>query len=187
MDNDPKQVRLARRDDLDHILAVHRDAFGGEEGIAIARLVEEMLADPTAEPIYSFVAESKQTIVGHVLFTSVKIESKNTDVATAQILAPLAVARDRQGEGIGTQLVKEAFQHPTATGIQLVFVLGYPDYYSRFGFITAGVCGFQAPYPIPEKNADAWMVLDLEPDAAKPFAGTVQCCEALDHQKYWVE
>ncbi|WP_147871321.1 hypothetical protein [Stieleria maiorica] len=39
----------------------------------------------------------------------------------------------------------------------------------------------------PKKNADAWMVLELEADAAKSFDGTVKCCEALNHQKYWVE
>lgn len=189
MNTDAIQVRPARSDDRDRILALHLDAFGDAEGPVIASLVEEMLDDPTAEPIYSFVAESEKKVVGHVLFTFVTIEpaSDSNDGANAQILAPLAVARDLQGEGIGTQLVKDALIQLAASGCQFVFVLGYPKYYSRFGFVPAGVRGFHAPYPIPEKNADAWMVVELQADAVESFNGTVKCCKALDQQKYWVE
>ena len=189
MNTDAIQVRQARSDDRDRILALHLDAFGDDEGPVIVSLLEEMLDDPTAEPIYSFVAESEKNVVGHVLFTSVTIEPArdSNDGANAQILAPLAVTRDLQGKGIGTQLVNEALLTLSAAGVQVVFVLGYPKYYSRFGFVPAGVRGFQAPYPIPEKNADAWMVVELQADAVESLEGTVKCCAALDHQKYWVE
>ena len=189
MNTDAIQVRPARSDDRGRILAVHLDAFGVDEGPVIVSLLQEMLDDPTAEPMHSFVAESYDEIVGHVLFTSVTIESASvsTDGVTAQILAPLAVPSELRGKGIGTHLVKESLQLLAASGAQLVFVLGYPGYYSRFDFVPAGARGLQAPYPIPEKNEDAWMVLELEADSAKLFDGTVKCCEALSHQKYWVE
>lgn len=189
MNTDAIQVRLARTDDRDRILAVHLDAFGDDEGPVIATLLEEMLDDPTAEPIHSVVAESNDEIVGHVLFTSVIIEpaSGSADTVTAQILAPLAVPSELHGKGIGTDLVEVALQQLAASGVQLVFVLGYPKYYSRFGFVPAGVLGFHAPYPIPQKNADAWMVLELEADAIKSVEGTIKCCQALGHRKYWIE
>ena len=189
MNTDAIQVRPARSDDRDRILAVHLDAFGNDEGPVIVRLLEEMLDDSTAEPIHSFVAESNDEIVGHVLFTSVTIKSASgsTHPVTAQILAPLAVPSDLHGKGIGTCLVEEALQQLAASGVQLVFVLGYPNYYSRFGFLPAGARGLQAPYPIPGKNADAWMVLELVADAIKSFDGTIKCCKALSHQKYWAE
>jgi predicted N-acetyltransferase YhbS len=189
MNTDAVQVRQAASDDRDRILAVHHDAFGDDEGPVIVSLVEEMLEDPTAEAIYSFVAESEKKVVGHVLFTSVTTEpaSGTNDGATSQILAPLVVARDLQGKGIGTQLVKNALLQLAASGFQFVFVLGYPKYYSRFRFVPAGVRGFHAPYPITEKNADAWMFVKLQADAAESFEGTVKCCASLDHQKYWVE
>ena len=44
------------------------------------------------------------------------------------------------------------------SGVELVFVLGHPDYYPRHGFKPAGALGFEAPYPIPDKNVNAWMV-----------------------------
>jgi len=36
--------------------------------------------------------------------------------------------------------------------IDLVPVLGHPEYYSSYGFKPAGNLGFDAHYPIPEKN-----------------------------------
>lgn len=184
MNSSSFEIRSAKNEDHERILSVHRDAFGAEEGEVIANLVAEMLVDPSARPVHSFVAEKRDQIVGHVLFTAVRIEPSEV---SAQILAPLAVARDHQGSGIGTKLVQKAFVDLQSNGVELEFVLGYPDYYSRFGFLPAGVRGFQAPYPILPENADAWMVKELKPGAIERYAGTVGCCNALDHPRYWQE
>jgi len=72
-------------------------------------------------------------------------------------------------------------------GVELVFVLGHPSYYPRFGFRPAGVRGFRAPYPIPDENADAWMVKELKPGVMERFAGTVECASVLMHPAYWIE
>lgn len=92
--------RLATPEDRDQILSVHRDAFGGE-GEIISSLVAEMLDDPTAEPVHSFVAKHGDAIVAHVLFKAVRIETREV---SAQILAPLAVSTERQRCGLGTRL-----------------------------------------------------------------------------------
>ena len=72
-------------------------------------------------------------------------------------------------------------------GSELVFVLGHPEYYPRFGFRPAGVLGLSAPYPILEKNADAWMVLALCEGVIGNVRGTVRCAHSLDKEEYWVE
>mgnify|MGYP001815791934 FL=1 len=185
MNSNAVHIRVSSDQDRHRILAVHRSAFGDDEGPVIARLVEEMLDDPSGEPILSLVAELDNELVGHVLFTSAEIEPGNQ--ASARILAPLAVTRDHHGQGIGSRLVQEGFKRLAETGVELVFVLGYPDYYSRFGFLPAGVRGFHAPYPILPKNADAWMVHELTPGAIARREGTVRCSNALDHAQYWQE
>ena len=151
----------------------------------IANLVEEMLKDPSGEPMFSLVAELGDQLAGHVLFTSATVESHSE--VTAQLLAPLAVTRAQQDKGVGGRLVDDGLERLKKAGVELVFVLGYPDYYSRFGFVPAGVRGFQAPYPILPKNADAWMVRELAPGAIDQYAGTVRCSNALDHPQYWQE
>ena len=99
-------IRRAEDADLVGILGVHKSAFGGRQGEEIAELVVGLLADESAIPLFSFVAEVQGAIVGHVLFTSVRVQGASRSVS-AQILAPLGVSRLHQGRGIGQLLVSE--------------------------------------------------------------------------------
>ncbi|WP_197722796.1 GNAT family N-acetyltransferase [Sulfurivermis fontis] len=120
-------VRFATADDHAAVRVVHATAFGLTEGPEIVGLVEGLLADATARPLYSLVAERGGEVVGHVLFTAVGIQPADPDVS-AQVLAPLAVLPQAQGKGVGGALVKEGLRWLAAAGVDLVFVLGYSDY-----------------------------------------------------------
>jgi predicted N-acetyltransferase YhbS len=180
------KIRKAREQDRDSILAVHMNAFGVGDGEVIAKLVDEMLDDASGEPMLSLVAETEVEPVGHLLFTSARIEPDLGQVS-ARILAPLAVVQNRQRQGIGGRLIQAGLRQLEELGVDLVFVLGYPDYYSRFGFKPAGIQGLQATYPIPPQNVDAWMVTELTPGTIENCKGTVRCSKALDHPRYWIE
>ena len=108
-----------------------------------------------------------------------------TDRAT--ILAPLGITASHQKQGIGGKLIEVGAAHLTERGTELIFVLGWPDYYSRFGFTPAGAQGFGAPYPIDDVNADAWIVRELSPGAMERYAGTIRCADALDREELWRE
>ena len=73
------------------------------------------------------------------------------------------------------------------TGVELVFVLGHPEYYPRHGFKPAGVHGFEAPYPIPDKHANAWMVQELHPGVIGNVNGKVICADMLNQPEHWRE
>lgn len=169
--------------DLTSILTIHKLAFNGDNE---ANLVRQLLQDESAKPFLSFMAIKDNQRVGHILFTKVSLENCSTEIS-AQILAPLAVIPDYQKQGIGSFLVKKGLQQLKAQGCELVFVLGYPEYYSRFGFQPAGKLGFSAPYPIPEKHSDAWMVMALMPNLIGLVHGQVKCAKSLDKPEYWQE
>lgn len=179
-------VRFAAAEDRAAILGIHEAAFGSAEGPVIVTLVTDLLDDITARPLHSLVAEADGRVVGHVLFTTVKIRPGGGAVS-AQILAPLAVVPGQQGKGVGGALVKEGLRQLAAAGVALVFVLGYPDYYSRFGFRPARALGFAAPYPIPVAHDAAWMVLELRPGVIGRVRGRVQCAAALNDPRHWRE
>ena len=127
-----------------------------------------------------------RTLIGHVLFTRVRIFGSRKP-ACAHILAPLAVMPERQRQDVGTQLVKRGLALLEESGCELVFVLGHPEYYPRFGFQPAGRVGFSAPYPIPEENSEAWMVLELATGGMTHVHGKVQCAAALNKPEHWHE
>ena len=181
---------------INPILNIHRQAFGETAGPVIAGLVADLFQDESARPGLSLVATDKNPdqapaqgdagILGHILFTRARIMGTRLPVS-AMLLAPLAVSPEVQGRGIGQALIRDGLDRLRASGVDLVFVLGHPGYYPKAGFTPAGVRGFSAPYPIPEKDAGAWMVRDLGTGLLGWIKGTVQCARALDRPEHWRE
>ena len=180
------KIRQSTESDRKEILNIHEQAFGQVKGPVIAKLVDDLLNDETAIPILSLVAVANDTLVGHILFTKAVI-TKTENPISAQILAPLAILPDEQKKGIGEKLINEGLRLLKGSGTELVFVLGHPTYYPRCGFIPAGAQGFEAPYPIPEEHAAAWMVQALNGDVLKNNAGKIQCSKVLNEPQHWRE
>ena len=176
-------VREARDSDLPAVLRIHCLAFGRDEE---AGLVRDILADPSARPILSLLACDGERPLGHILFSRARLTQPDSTARIA-LLAPLAVVPEAQGEGVGGDLVEAGLQRLAQAGVELVFVLGHPGYYPRFGFEPAGRRGFEAPFPIPEADAAAWLVRGLREGVIDALSGKVVCADTLDKPAYWRE
>lgn len=176
-------IREAGIADRDTVTDIERRAFGRNDEAA---LTSDLLADPTAAPCLSLIAVEADRPVGHILFTAARIVAAPRAVV-ASILAPLAVVPQAQGRGIGGKLIAEGLRRLEARGGDLVFVLGHPGYYRRSGFATAGRSGLEAPYPIPKKDADAWMVRPLRDGIIGAITGRVVAADTLMRPEYWRE
>ncbi len=86
-------------------------------------------------------------IVGHVMFSPVTVAGVDHNW---QGLAPLAVRREYQGKGIGSQLIKEGLSSLRDFGYPVCVVLGDPNYYSRLGFSSATDAGLDCQWEVPE-------------------------------------
>lgn len=173
--------RMAISADRAGILEVHQRAFGRDEE---RLLVESLLADPSAQPLLSVVAERQGALVGHALFTAAAVPGA-IDSAGASILAPLAVLPSAQRSGVGRGLIEAGCRLLAERGVALVFVLGDPGYYARVGFVAAFPHGLKAPYPI--EPAAAWQVRALGGHVLGTVRGVVRCADALAPEHYWRE
>jgi predicted N-acetyltransferase YhbS len=180
------KIRKSIESDKPEIENIHTKAFGEKKGPEIAELVKGLFNDKTAMPFFSLVAIEGEKIVGHILYTKVKI-IQTMEPVSAQILAPLAILPDFQNKGIGAQLIKEGLHLLKDSGVELAFVLGHPGYYPRTGFIPAGALGFEAPYHIPEEYAGAWMVQELCSGIIGRIKGAVRCSDVLNQPEHWRE
>lgn len=179
-------IRKSAETDRVAIEAIHTTAFGEEKGPEIAALVNGLFNDKTATPLLSLVAVEKDRLVGHILYTKAVLKGADAPLSI-RLLAPLAVLPEVQAQGVGRELIQEGLDQLRRAGVDLVFVLGHPDYYPRCGFRPAGVLGFEAPYPIPDEHADAWMVQALKEGIIGHVKGQVQCAEVLDQPQHWRE
>lgn len=133
------KIRDAQGGDAARIREVLIDAFPTP---AEARLVEELERD--GDVLLSLVAVRGGDIAGHVLFSRMVVESD--EPARAASLAPVAVTSPMQGQGIGSALIRAGLDRLREAGVDLVFVLGEPRYYRRFGFDTALAGRYASPY-----------------------------------------
>ncbi len=154
-------------DDIATIHEVVAAAFGRTSE---AKLVEVIRQSPNFIPELSLVAVENGDVLGHILFSSIVIETQEQAIP-ALALAPLAVTPTRQREGIGSQLVQAGLSQSRELNHSVIVVLGNPGYYERFGFQTASKFGVQAPFPVPD---EAFMVLELKPDALINVSGIVR-------------
>jgi putative acetyltransferase len=176
------KIRETTPEDLKYILHVEGEAFQRDSEVNLTR---DMLTDPSAKPRLSLLAFMKNQPVGHILFTRGYIE-ENPQIKVS-FLAPLAVIPEHQKQGIGGALIKEGIKRLSEMGVDLVFVVGHPKYYPRFGFKSALKLGFQPTYPLPLEVSDAWMVLVLNYNIMGRKSGKVICCDVLNNPEFWKE
>jgi putative acetyltransferase len=177
-------IRETAIDDLEKIMEVETLAFGSD---IEADLVFNLLNDKTAEPIISLLAFNADEAIGHILFTRAYFDSSEIQ-PLMYILAPLAVKPEHQNKGIGGNLIQRGLEILREKNTELVFVLGHKNYYPRYGFIpNAGKLGFDAPFPIPAKDADAWMVQSLTQKGFENKQGKIRCADEMNKPELWKE
>ena len=122
-----RQETLADSPDVEALLD---RCFGADRGRKVSyryRLDVPPLAD------LCFVAEDEAgQLVGAIRYWPVRLSRH-----PALLLGPLAIDPDRQGRGIGRALVFHSLETAATAGHRLVFLVGDPAYYRRFGFALA--------------------------------------------------
>lgn len=178
------QIRETNKSDLKDIIEVEKKAFGHEDE---AELVNQLLSDKSAAPVISLLAFYQNEAIGHILFTKATLDGA-TAPPLIYLLAPLAVKPAFQRQGIGGMLINEGLKKLNETGAEMVFVLGHADYYPKYGFLPgAGSMGYDAPYPIPEEHANAWMVQAISSTGLSKIKGRVICADSISKPEYWRE
>jgi len=152
-------VRPAQPSDRSAVREVHRVAFG-DHGEVVAALVDDLRTD---DRVLSLVADDDGAVVGSVLFVPGLLDAPRR-LVPVYTLSPLAVRPTRQGQGIGSALVRAGLQEMTERGVPVVFLEGDPAYYRRLGFVPGGDLGFRRPsLRIPEPAFQAVLLPAYEP------------------------
>ena len=174
-------IRIATTHDGDGIRRLYWSAFPeGEKEITVT-LAVELLAEKSALPIISLVAEMDDAVVGHVAFSPIKIDNQAN--IQAYILAPLAVRPDCQKKRIGSALVEYGMQRLSAMGVDIIFVYGSPEYYGRFGFSADTAQGYSAPYPL--QYPFGWQAVAIRDCTVEHGPHATQCVTPLCKPSLW--
>jgi len=159
-------IRKEEYKDYKKIYEINKLAFKQEnESI----LIEKIRKSKNFIPDLSLVAEIEDKIVGHILFSKIKIIGNVAYESLA--LAPIAVTPEFQKKGIGAELIKKGIDRAKELGFDSVIVLGHKEYYPKFGFQKASKWNIKCPFEVPD---DVFMAIELTEKAFEDKAGTVE-------------
>jgi len=159
-------IRKEEEKDYKQVYEVNKLAFQQEnESILIGKIRK----GENFIPDLSLVAEIDNRIVGHILFSKIKIVGDSIFESIA--LAPMAVIPAFQKQGVGSKLIKKGMAKAKELGFDSIIVLGHKDYYPKFGFERASKWNIKCPFKVPE---EAFMAIALTKKALEDKAGTVK-------------
>jgi len=165
-------VRPERQDDIAAVRAVNEAAFGQPAEAEIVDAIRERCATAV-----SLVALEADRIVGHILFSPVRVLGEKA-AFPGMGLGPMAVVPERQRRGIGSLLVRAGIEAVSQHNCPFIIVLGHPEYYPRFGFVPASQHELNCQWPgIPDA---AFMVLILDVVKMRNVGGIVRYRDEFD-------
>jgi putative acetyltransferase len=132
-------IEPEKPEDTKTIQALIALAFGQEdEAVLVDKLREN------GDLTHSLIARDETgNIIGYLALSRLKSPEKSL------ALAPVAVHPAHQKQGIGDALIRKAIDDARKEGEALIFVLGDPAYYTRFGFSTETAAPFDCLYAGP--------------------------------------
>lgn len=98
--------------------------------------VRDLRKRKTFLPDLELVAELEEKIIGHIMFSKHPIGEHQS-----LLLSPLCVKLEFRNLSIGEKLVYAGFERASEIGYTSAFLVGYPDYYGKFGFKEIGAFG----------------------------------------------
>ena len=119
-------IREETAQDISRITNVNEQAFGraGEAQVVDALRNRHVIT-------VSLVAIEGSELVGHILFSLVKLRSADGLEGAAMGLGPMAILPQFHGRGIGSRLVETGLALCKERGFGAVIVLGHSAFYSR--------------------------------------------------------
>jgi len=167
-------IRIENINDYYDVYNLNKIAFKEDEE---ARLVDLLRKSTAFIPELSIVAIIEDNIVGHILFTKIKIIDDKGNQNESLALAPMAVSPNYQKSGIGGQLIKKGLDKAREMNFKSVIVLGHEKYYPKFGFEPTTKWGITSPFDVP---TNVFMGLELVDDGLKNVSGIVQYAKEFD-------
>lgn len=165
------QIRDERPEDASRISQIHYAAFKGHPvhppgSEPVEHRIVERLRESGALT-FSRLAEIGGEAVAHVALSPAVV---GEDPNSWFLLGPVGVLPHLQGQGIGSELVRESLRHMRDMGALGVVLVGDPGFYARFGF--ANVPGLIYP-GVPDQYV-----------LAVSFAGKLPQGEIIAHEAF---
>jgi predicted N-acetyltransferase YhbS len=173
------EFATAGRQEVEEIAGFFAAVFAASESEAEGRLVgglaRDLILTVQETDIAVLTRREGPELAGCIILTRMTFSE---DARMVFLLSPVGVATARQGQGIGTALLRHGLAQMRAAGVDVVMTYGDPAYYGRIGF--AQVTADQAAPPHPLRQPEGWQALWLDGEPLRPLRGGAHCAAVFD-------
>ncbi|MHA7880139.1 MAG: GNAT family N-acetyltransferase [Saccharospirillum sp.] len=99
------------------------------------------------------------------------------------MMAPVAVATDYHGRGVGQALINHGLTELKESGVSIVVTYGDINFYSKTGFEPISEALIRAPLAL--SYPEGWLAQSLDGHEISPIEGKPVCLEPINHRDYW--
>jgi predicted N-acetyltransferase YhbS len=169
----------------DEVIALFKHSFTDSEGEHEGALIEKLVTDFLTRPVnngdlHVFVAQdASMRIVGSIVFSRLSFPGGEK----VFILAPVAVATDCHGRGIGQALINFGLEKLKELGVMVAITYGDINFYSKTGFAPISEAVIQSPLTLA--YPEGWLAQSLNGKVIQPIQGKPSCLPAINNPSYW--
>ena len=165
------RLRLETEQDYFENVNVTREAFWNvyRPGCDEHLLHQNLRNSPNYIKELCYVAEKDGRLVGNIVYAKMLKDGVPSDGVIG--FGPLSVLPEMQKQGVGSALVKETLSKAKEIGFKAVLITGNPEYYQRFGFVSASRFGVRLPDIAEGDEAAFFMAAELEEGYLEKHAG----------------
>ena len=150
-------LTLERETDHDAVESLLDSCFGIERHKRVSYRFRQG-RDPEKRLCWLALDEST-SIRASIRYWQVGIDGQDTSVL---LLGPLAVEPSMRGLGLANRLMTHTLDLVARTDVSLVFLVGVPELYARWGFVSAVAHGYAMPWPFERRR---FLVREIQPGA----------------------
>jgi putative acetyltransferase len=167
------EIRKETPLDFDLITEVNDLAFKNPQK---SQLIQALRKNDAFKEELSLVATENETVIGYLLLFPTYITNDYRRHSTL-LLASMAVLPDRQKQGAGTALIKEAMKQGEKVGFGSIFVSENSEYFFRFGFKKASRWNITMPVSAPGETV---LAVELNRQGFSQVSGTISVPEEFN-------
>lgn len=139
-----------------------RNVFGADEAELVSQLREDGLLT-----LGVVATDDEGDVIGYAAFSPVMVMGEDRQWVG---LAPVAIDKNYQRQGIGKELIYEGLDSLNEFGYAAVVTLGDPNYYGKLGFVKAADFNLYCKWPDCD---DAFQIYRLSNDSIEGVSGLV--------------
>ncbi|WP_407356376.1 GNAT family N-acetyltransferase [Methanolobus sp. WCC5] len=163
-------IRLEEEKDFKSVEYMTREAFWDlyKPGCDEHLVVHKIRKLPAFVKELDFVACDKDIIVGNIIYSRAKVVNEGNKEFEVLCMGPFAVLPSYQNQGIGSLLMEHSIEKARQLGYKGIIIFGNPDYYHRFGFVSAKQYNIRTSWG---DDLDAFMALELRAGSLNDISG----------------